>query len=198
MNRPDVILPRQAPIYPMVLLSLACAGHLVTSGCQEGSPAAPTAAVEAGVGAAATTDTATADATTTAPVADSTGVFDVTFDDVKFEMEQSAPFQRSLITDAIEQMNGRMIRIRGYILPTPIQNGITEFVLVRDNLECCFGPGAALYDCILVRMEPGKSTSFSIRPVTVEGQFRVEEFPPPAGREGNPIAIYQMKGRSVK
>ena len=176
-----------------MLLSMACAGHLVTSGCQERSPAAPTAAVEGGAAGAST-----AGSTIAAPVADSAGVFDVTFDDVAFEMEKTEPFQRSLLTEAIEQMNGRTIRIRGYILPTPIQNGITEFVLVRDNMECCFGPGAALYDCILVRMESGKSTSFSIRPVTVEGRFRIEEFPPAAGREGNPLAVYQLQGRSVK
>ena len=46
---------------------------------------------------------------------------------------------------------------------------LTVTVLVRDNLECCFGPGAALYDCVMVRMNPGKTTNFSIRPVTVEG-----------------------------
>jgi hypothetical protein len=192
MNRPDRILPRHAPVCRRMLLSMACAGHLLTSGCQERSPAAPTAVVEGGAAGASAVET-----TVAAPVADSAGVFDVTFDDVAFEMEKTEPFHRSLLTEAIEKMNGQTIRIRGFILPTPIQNGITEFVLVRDNMECCFGLGAALYDCILVNMESGKSTSFSIRPVTVEGRFRIEEFPPSSGREGNPLAIYQMQARSV-
>ena len=119
---------------------------------------------------------------------------DLSFDDVKFEMEKTAAFDRSMITPTIEQYEGRSIRIRGYILPSFKQDGLTEFILVRDNMECCFGPGAALYDCIMIRMQPGKSTSFSVRPVTVEGKFRIEEW-----RDFDNVvrAIYHMEGQQV-
>src|SRR5688572_20674696 len=70
---------------------------------------------------------------------------DLTFDDLKFEMKKEDPFVRSLLTPKIEQLSGAKIRIRGFILPTFQQKGITRFILVRDNMECCFGPGAALY-----------------------------------------------------
>jgi hypothetical protein len=119
----------------------------------------------------------------------------ITFDDVKFEMKKGDPFKRSLLTDKIESLHGHPISIRGYILPSFQQKGITQFVLVRDNMECCFGPGAALYDCILVEMEPGKSTSFTVRPVAVEGIFTVNEF---KGPDGKHLAIYHLKGQNVK
>ena len=58
-----------------------------------------------------------------------------------------------------------------------------------------FGPGAALYDCIFVEMETGKSASFTVRPVAVEGQFSIKPF---QGPDGKHLAIYHLRGRSVK
>jgi hypothetical protein len=97
--------------------------------------------------------------------------------------------------DKIEKLSGNPIKIRGYILPSFQQKGIKQFVLVRDNMECCFGPGAALYDCILVEMAPGKSASFTVRPVSVEGKFEISEF---VGPDGKHLAIYRIVGEEVK
>lgn len=121
-------------------------------------------------------------------------IVDKTFDDVKFEMESDEPFRREMLTGEIEALAGRRIRIRGYILPTTQKRGIKQFVLVRDNQECCFGPGAALYDCILVEMEPGRTIEYSIRPVAVEGTFHIDILP---GLDGAPLAIYRMAGEAV-
>jgi hypothetical protein len=122
---------------------------------------------------------------------------DVTFDTIKFEMKdpKSRQFKRSMLTKEIERLDGRPIRIRGYILPSFKQKGVTQFVLVRDNMECCFGPGAALYDCILVDMEAGKSIDYTIRPVAVEGKFSIRELVGPDGRH---LAIYHLVAKSVE
>ena len=120
---------------------------------------------------------------------------EITFDDIKFPMEKTDTFKRSMITPEIEALSDKLIRVRGYILPTFQQSGITQFVLVRDNLECCFGPGAALYDCVYVTMKAGKSAEFSTRPVVVQGDFKVEEIP---DADGKPIVIYQLDGESVE
>ena len=120
---------------------------------------------------------------------------DISFDDIKFDMEKGGDFQRSMLTDRIEGLVGKRIRIRGYILPSFKQKGIKQFVLVRDNMECCFGPGAALFDAIIVRMAPGKTTSFSVRPVAVEGTFDVQEVRGPNGKH---LAIYAMTADEVK
>jgi len=125
------------------------------------------------------------------------GTRECTFDDIKFEMEKGDPFERSMITDNISALVGTKIRIRGYILPSFQQTGLTKFVLVRDNMECCFGPGAALYDCIVVDMEPGKTTEFSIRPVAVEGVFSIRELKGP-GPNANHLAIYHLQADKVK
>ena len=119
----------------------------------------------------------------------------ITFDDIKFEMKKGTPFKRKMLTKKIEKLDGQPITIRGYILPSFQQNGIKQFVLVRDNMECCFGPGAALFDCILVEMVKGKSTSFTVRPVSVTGKFTVSEFKDPDGKH---LAIYRIAGELVK
>jgi hypothetical protein len=121
--------------------------------------------------------------------------YDKTFDDIRFEMKPEEPFRRKMVTPAIEQLSGQRIRIRGFMLPTAQQRGIKQFVLVRDNQQCCFGPGAALFDCILVEMEAGQSAAFSIRPVAVTGKFEVSEFDGPDGRC---LAIYHMDAEGVE
>lgn len=136
-------------------------------------------------------------ATAASPRATSKRTKDVTFDDIKFEMKKpkSRKFKRSMLTKAIEKMNDTPVRIRGYILPSFKQKGITQFVLVRDNLECCFGPGAALYDCIMVEMQKGTSVEFTIRPVTVKGTFSIREV---KGPDGKHWAVYHLLGTDVK
>jgi hypothetical protein len=120
---------------------------------------------------------------------------EITFDSIKFDIKKGDPFFRSMLTPQIESLDGQPVRLRGYILPSFQQTGIRQFVLVRDNLECCFGPGAAIYDCVVVDMRPGKSTSYTVRPVTVSGTFAVRELLDPDGKH---LAIYHLDGDAVE
>ena len=120
---------------------------------------------------------------------------EISFNDIKLDMEKGAPFTRDLLPDRVTALDGTRIRVRGYILPSFQQSGLTQFVLVRDNMECCFGPGAALHDCIVVRMLPGRAADFSIRPVAVAGTFRLDELKGPDGRH---LAIYALDGEDVR
>lgn len=166
------------------------------AGCDPPSPAASTPVVSAAPAASPADPGAGPPAVGRAESIPRTDALaDKTFDDLKFDILPDAAFQRSMLSDTIRALDGRRIRIRGYILPTARQHGIRQFVLVRDNQECCFGPGAALYDCILVTMEGGATAEFSVRPVAVEGRFAVEEF---FGPEGRPLAIYRLAGESVR
>lgn len=123
---------------------------------------------------------------------------DLTFDDLKFDIEKGGAFDRSMLPEEIEKLNKQDIRIRGFILPASVfkLTGFTEFVLVRDNMECCFGPGAALYDCIIIHMSKGKSADFSTRPVMVRGKFEIREFKYPESEQH--YAIYYMTATEVK
>jgi hypothetical protein len=122
-------------------------------------------------------------------------VLDMSFDDIKFDIEVGQAFKREMLGAKIEDLNGKTIRIKGFIRPSFRQSGITKFVFVRDNQECCFGPGAAIYDCILVELGPDQSTEFTVRPITVKGEFYLREY---QGPDGNIWAIFRMKNGVVE
>ncbi len=119
---------------------------------------------------------------------------DITFDDLALDLQKNEPFDRDRLTPRVTALDRQRVRLRGYILPSFQQSGLTQFVLVRDNQECCFGPGAALHDCVVVRMTAGRTADFSIRPVAVTGTFRIHELRGPDGRH---LAIYSLDGEQV-
>ena len=81
-----------------------------------------------------------------------------------------------MLTKAVEKLDGQRVQIRGYMLPSFQQSGIKQFVLMHNNMQCCFGPSTALYDCIIVEMVNDQSCEFSVRPIAVEGTFAVRDF----------------------
>lgn len=130
---------------------------------------------------------------------------DINFDDLKFNLEKDAPFDPSLITEGLKELDGRNVKLRGYILPSTLfsETNISQFVLVRDNQECCFGPGAALYDCVMIQMVEGNTTDFVTRPVTVAGRFVIDtesyRYPPGLSPNGaTHMAIFRIEGLDVQ
>ena len=121
--------------------------------------------------------------------------FDLTFDDLKFEMEKGSPFNRKLLTPKINGYHNSTVKLRGYIRPSFTQSGLSKFIFVRDNKECCFGPGAAIFDCVLVRLEAGLETDFTVRPISIEVKFSLKEY---KGPDGNVWSIYRMTDAKVK
>ncbi|MBL9091026.1 MAG: hypothetical protein JNL96_07360 [Planctomycetaceae bacterium] len=124
------------------------------------------------------------------------GVLGITFDNLMFPMEKDDPFSESLLTDAVRALFNKRVKIRGFIHPScPFETGVKNFILVRDDQGCCFGPGALLYDCIIVDMVPGKTTKFSTRPVAVEGILTFREY---KDRNGRHEAIFHLDAESVE
>ena len=130
---------------------------------------------------------------------------EINFDDLKFPIEKDQPFDDEMLIDSVRELDGRKVKLRGYILPTTLftETNIRQFVLVRDNQECCFGPGAALFDCVIVDMVPGESIDFVTRPITVTGKFKIDTktYRHPGGRGpggASHLAIFHIDGESVR
>lgn len=126
-------------------------------------------------------------------MASAQSVENVSFDDFKFDIKRGQKFEDEMLTDDIKKYDEKKITIRGYILPSS-RSKVKQFILVRDNKECCFGPRAMLFDCMVVRMEKGKTADFTVRPVAVTGEFRIKKF----GPKERPLSIYEIKAESVK
>lgn len=77
--------------------------------------------------------------------------------------------------DWLGKLNGAHVRIRGYMRPGFDVEDITEFLFVRDNGECCYGPLPKIYDMIAVELAEGESTDLiEGTPFDVEGTMRIE------------------------
>lgn len=120
---------------------------------------------------------------------------DLSFDDLTFDMKPEETFAREMLTDDIKGYHKSTVRLRGFIRPTMRQSDITKFIFVRDNKECCFGPGAALYDCVLVKLAEGISTDFTVRPITIRGEFFLSEY---KGPDDKVWAIYNLRNAVVE
>jgi hypothetical protein len=125
----------------------------------------------------------------------------ISFDTIKFPMEKQERFQPSMLTPQVKTLDGRRVKIRGFMLPSFINEGLEHFILVRDNQECCFGPGAALFDAIHVDLAEGVTAEYSYPPIAVEGVFHIDPVENPRYGEGplenSHIYVFRMENARV-
>lgn len=77
----------------------------------------------------------------------------------------------------LKSLDGKRIRIRGFMYPPEIETGLRGFVLARDNEICCFGRDPKIYDLIKVHMRDGVTTNYiPNRPFDVVGVFRIDPY----------------------
>lgn len=77
--------------------------------------------------------------------------------------------------DWLKSLDGKLVRIRGFMYPTYVATGLTEFALARDNGICCFVRQPKIYDIMTVQLAEGETTDYiANRPFDVEGIFRID------------------------
>lgn len=77
----------------------------------------------------------------------------------------------------LNELDGRRVRVRGFMFPTYQEEGLRQFVLARDNDICCFVRKPKVYDVLTVKMRDGVTTRYiSNRPFDVVGIFRISPF----------------------
>jgi len=118
----------------------------------------------------------------------------ITFDDLKIDMQADQVFDPSMLTDRVRQLDGQRVRIRGFIFPAIFQqDDIKEFPLVM-NTQCKFGPGGQAHCIILIQLVEGLTTSFTVRPIAVQGRLKLQ---PWTGPDGNTWSLYYMVGEKI-
>ncbi|MFM7108624.1 MAG: hypothetical protein ACKOZU_08515 [Planctomycetaceae bacterium] len=81
------------------------------------------------------------------------------------------------IPDAARALDGRDVLLKGYMYPGSLQRGVVQFLLVRDQGDCCFGGNPRITDRINVRLADPRGIEFTPGLVKIAGRFRVR----PAG-----------------
>ena len=100
-----------------------------------------------------------------------------------------------MLTDKVKQLDGKWIKIRGYILPSFQDKDIKQFVLVRDNHGMLLRARAR--PCTTHPRRDARRRPDRLTPParsTVSGKFAVKELV----FDGKQVAIYRIDGNSVK
>ena len=100
----------------------------------------------------------------TFPTDRKTGALRLTYDDLNLfkvlNMEPVTSDAVSWMPEWMTSLNGKRVRIRGFMFPSFMAEDLDRFVLLRDNQACCYGPGAKVYDFIEVHMQSGTTTNY--------------------------------------
>ncbi|MFM7863147.1 MAG: hypothetical protein ACKPHU_02965, partial [Planctomycetaceae bacterium] len=78
----------------------------------------------------------------------------------------------------LKSLDGKLVRIRGFMFPTFVATGLTEFALARDNGICCFVRQPKIYDIMNVQLAEGETTDYiANRPFDVREFFGLIRMP---------------------
>lgn len=77
------------------------------------------------------------------------------------------------IPDSARDLDGRDVLLKGYMYPGKQQQGIVQFLLVRDQGDCCFGGNPKITDRVLVQLRDPQGIEFSPRLRKIAGRFAV-------------------------
>ena len=116
----------------------------------------------------------------------------IDFRDLRLEHTKGKPIDLRQLPAKVQELDGQRITLTGYMNPTEEKQGITSFVLVRDNMEPIPLP---FYEKAVVHLVEGKTAVFSTRPVDVTGRFQIVE--PIRNEKGSIHTIYEIEAESV-
>jgi len=87
-------------------------------------------------------------------------------------------------------LEGKRVFIKGYVYPGQQTTGIKQFLLVRDQGDCCFGGNPKITDRIQVTLVDPLSLTFQTRLHKLAGTFHVA---PGAGSDGRGGVFYHLE-----
>ena len=94
-------------------------------------------------------------------------------------------------TEDVAKLDGQKIYIKGYMYPRQQRHGLKQFVLCKDNGDCCFGGQPKPTDMIAVEMQGGMSVELLEQQlVGVAGVFRAST----QTTQGDLTAVYKLEG----
>jgi hypothetical protein len=97
------------------------------------------------------------------------------------------------IPDTARAVDGHTVLLKGYMYPGKQQHGITQFLLVRDQGDCCFGGNPKITDRVLVQLrdpQHPQGIDFSPRLTKIAGRFVIRPTASP-GLDGG--VVYHLE-----
>jgi hypothetical protein len=110
------------------------------------------------------------------------------------EESGEVPGEEERIPASIRSLDGRLVGVKGFMLPTRLEGGLTtEFLLMRDQSMCCFGVIPQINEWVEVIMDGRGVRPLMDQPVTVFGRMQVGA----TYENGVLVGIYRMVGEDL-
>ena len=122
--------------------------------------------------------------------------FEVTRDmaDGALDAAASSRATQSKIPEPVRALDGRLVAIRGFLIPLKMDEGLAvEFLLMRDQNLCCFGTVPKVNEWILVHATGRGVKPVMDQPITVMGRLQVGEL----RENGYLTGIYRIDAEKI-
>jgi len=117
----------------------------------------------------------------------------------EFRPDQVEERGGKLVPPDVLELDQKQVFIKGFMRPstgiskagTPVRNHVSQFLLVRDNNQCCFGDisDVKYYDQVLVQLTGSKTTNESGGMFRMGGKLRI--LPQNVHRKGHHVFILE-------
>jgi hypothetical protein len=113
------------------------------------------------------------------------------FEFVPPESEKTAADAEKQIPDRIRELDARQVAVTGYMMPVKMDGGlVTEFLLVKDPMACCYGVMPKVNEWVVVKMVNKGVPPLMDVPITFAGELKVGQI-----YEGGYLTgLYLLKG----
>ena len=113
------------------------------------------------------------------------------FEFVAPESEAAAPAAEAQIPDRIREFHDKKVAVTGFMMPVKMDGGlVTEFLLVKDPMMCCYGAMPKVNEWVVVKMVGKGVAPLMDVPITFEGKLSVGQL-----YEGGYLTgVYLLKG----
>ena len=97
------------------------------------------------------------------------------------------------IPATVKSWSGKKVLVVGFMIPVKMEKGlVTEFLLMRNTMACCFGATPSINEWVTVKMKKGVPPTMDV-PVEFYGELRVS----PVFENGYLSGIYQLDGERM-
>jgi hypothetical protein len=84
------------------------------------------------------------------------------------------PTGEEQIPESVKSWNGKKAVVVGYMVPVKMEKGlVTEFLLMRNTMACCFGAVPNMNEWVVVKMKKGGVQPMMDVPVAFYGDIKV-------------------------
>ena len=103
------------------------------------------------------------------------------------------PTGEEQIPASVKGWNGRKVMITGYMVPVKMEKGlVTEFLLMRNTMACCFGTVPNMNEWVIVKMKKGVQPMMDV-PVAFYGELKVGAL----FENGYMTGLYELDGEKM-